>query len=508
MLSKILSGGIVGVDGYIVYVEVDISQGLPAFDIVGLPDSAVKESRERVKTSIKNTGYEFPIKHITVNLAPANTRKEGPAFDLPISIGILEIMGIVSPKSLENTFVIGELSLDGHIRPVNGTLPMVYSAFQKGIKKFIVPFENGKEAGLVKGAEVIAVKNLKELILHLTEKPLNPVEVDISSLFLESENYYDIDFSDVVGQDSVKRALEIGAAGLHNVIMIGPPGSGKTMLAKRLPTIMTGLTFEESLEVTKIYSVSGNLKDKNLITKRPFRSPHHTSSPVSLVGGGRIMRPGEISLCHNGVLFLDEMPEFYKKALEVMRQPLEDKCVSIPRANGTITYPANFMLVGALNPCKCGFFGSSKCTCTQSEISKYINKISGPLLDRIDIQVESTSVKYTDLEGGVRATSSFEIRQRVIQAQAIQKERYKKESIRFNGELTSGLLKKYCELGKEEKDILKQAFDSLSLSARAYHKILKVARTIADLKDEDKINCIHLAEAIQYRSLDRKYWNN
>ena len=511
MFSKVLSGAIVGVDGYAIHVEVDVSQGLPVFDIVGLPDSAVKESKERVKTAIKNAGYTFPIKRITVNLAPANIRKEGPSFDLPIAVGILQAMDIIPAEALESTFFTGELSLDGAIRPVSGILPMVYSLSKEGIRKFIVPFENRNEAGLVSDVEVVGISGLNQLVSHLTKKVIvEPSNVDVSSLFSEEENYCALDFSDVKGQENVKRALEISAAGAHNVIMIGPPGSGKTMMAKRFPTIMTNLTLEESMEVTKIYSVSGNLKEKNaLITKRPFRSPHHTSSSTSLIGGGRIPKPGEISLSHNGVLFLDEMPEFYKKALEVMRQPMEDKIVTIARANSTITYPSNFMLLASMNPCPCGYYGNSnKCTCTQSEISKYINKISGPLLDRIDIQVEASSVKYSDLEMNVKSSTSSEIKKRVIRAQHIQKERYKNENIRFNSELTSGLLEKYCELGADERNILKQAFDTLGLSARAYHKICKVARTIADLENCEKLNSMHLAEAIQYRNLDRKYWNN
>lgn len=507
MLAKVISGALNGVEGYKVEVEVDVSQGLPGFDIVGLPDSAVKESKERVRTAIKNCGCAFPVKRITVNLAPADTRKEGPSFDLPIAVGILACIGVIKAERIAGVFFSGELSLDGAIRPINGVLPMAHGISGLGIGACVVPFENGEEAALVKGLTVYAVKTLSELIAHLSGVPLPPVNLNPAMLFSENGSHF-LDFSDVRGQDGCKRALTIAAAGAHNVLMIGPPGSGKTMMANRLPGILPDLTFTESMEVTKIYSIAGLLRHKNsLITRRPFRAPHHTISYSALTGGGRVPKPGEISLAHNGVLFLDELPEFQKNVLEVLRQPMEDGHVTIARVNGTLTYPSDFMLFASMNPCPCGYYGAGdKCTCTQNEINKYLGKISGPLLDRIDIQVEAPAVAYDELGQNTPAESSESMKKRVLAAIDLQKNRFQGQPNRFNAGMTSRQIETYCVLGEREQNLLKKAFDQLGLSGRAYHKILKVARTIADMEASERIMANHLTEAISYRSLDRKYW--
>ncbi len=506
MLAKVLSSAVIGIDAYVVEVEVDIAQGLPAFATVGLPEGAVRESKERVKAAIKNSGYHFPADRITVNLAPADIKKEGSAFDLPIALGILAATDLFSRSACAGYLFLGELALDGLIRPVKGVLPMAIEAKALGLRGIFLPSQNAPEAGVVEGINIYPVDALYQIVDVLCgETEITPYKVDISSLFRRPPS--ETDFKDIRGQENAKRALEVAAAGGHNLIMIGPPGSGKTMLARRLPTILPALSFDESLETSKIYSVLGLMpKGHGLITIRPFRAPHHTISDAGLIGGGHNPKPGEVSMGHNGVLFLDELPEFKKNVLEVMRQPMEDGQVTISRASSSVTYPSAFMLVAAMNPCPCGFLGDHKreCSCSILQIQRYRSKISGPLMDRIDIHLEVPSVQYKDLSGEGDGACSEEILERVVRARSIQEKRYKRTRIHTNAGMTTRQIRKYCSVDADSSALLEKAMDRFGLSARAHARILKISRTIADLEGSPEIKAAHVAEAIQYRTLDRK----
>ena len=510
MLTKVYAAALQGIDAQIVTIEVNCTQGIQFF-MVGLPDAAVKESHQRIISALSHNGLKFPRRKVIVNLAPADIKKEGSAYDLPIAIGLLASNEELKSDKFKDYLIMGELSLDGSILPIKGALPIAIMAKQEGYKGFILPKENASEAAVVEGLDVYGVENITEVVSYFKEElNLTPTVIDAQIEFYEKQQFFDIDFEDVKGQENVKRAFEVAAAGGHNLIMIGPPGSGKSMLAKRIPTILPPLTLDEALETTKIHSVAGRMRDTGaLITRRPFRSPHHTISGVALVGGGTYPQPGEISLAHNGVLFLDELPEFSRSVLEVMRQPLEDRKITISRAKNTVEYPAGIMLVASMNPCPCGYYNhpTKECICSEGAVTRYLNRISGPLLDRIDIQIEVIPVEFEKLSSKAKGESSAVIRERVMKAREMQTKRFADTpGIYCNAQMTTRQLNKWALPDKDSIEMLKIAMERFNLSARAYDRILKVARTIADLEGSDEVKSYHIQEAITYRNLDRGNW--